>query len=134
VKTQAARLPENYALLRDIVSEAGLGSHQTAHDIFVTARERRPGIGLATVHRGLARLCESGEIMKIDVPSGDAAWYEPPAPPHAHLHCESCGGVVDVDYATAPRTLRRIAERDGIHIRRESLTFRGLCGDCARVR
>jgi len=125
-----AGIPANYALLRDIVHGAGRGSHQTAQDIFLTARLRQPHIGFATVHRGLARLCELGEIMKIAVPSGDAAWYEPPAPPHAHLRCEGCGALVDVDYSTANRTLRRIAERAGIEILGEALTFRGRCGAC----
>ncbi len=128
---QRERLPDNYALLRAIVQQAGRGSHQTAQEIFVAARAQQPRIGFATVHRGLARLCDRGDILKIDVPSGDAAWYEPPAPPHAHLRCDECGALVDVDYATTKRTLKRIAERTGVEITTESLTFRGRCAACS---
>jgi len=125
------RLPRNYELIREIVCAAGCGTHQTAGDIFHEARRRQPSIGYATVHRGLTRLCELGAILKIEIPSGDAAWYEPPAPAHAHLFCTRCSALVDVDYATSRRTLRSIAEREGVLIAAEVVTFRGLCQTCA---
>ena len=125
------RMPRNYELIREIVCAAGRGAHQTAGDIFHEARQRQPSIGYATVHRGLTRLCELGAILKIEIPSGDAAWYEPPAPAHAHLFCTRCGALVDVDYATSQRTLRSIAEREGVLIAAEVVTFRGLCQACA---
>jgi len=124
------RLPKNYALLLDIVRAGGRGTHRTASDIFALARAERRGIGFATVHRGLARLCELGTISKIEV-GGEAAWYETAAPAHAHLLCEACGRVVDVEYAIAPRTLRAIAQRAGVRIGAENVTFRGACHDCA---
>ena len=125
------RLPRNYELIREVVLAAGSGSHQTAADIFARARERRPAIGYATVHRGLARLCEVGAILKIEIPSGDAAWYEPPAPAHAHLFCTRCAGLVDVAFATSQRTLRSLAAREGVRIAAAIVTFRGLCRTCA---
>ncbi|MFY9779979.1 MAG: transcriptional repressor [Candidatus Baltobacteraceae bacterium] len=125
------RLPRNYELIREIVLAAGCGSHQTAGDIFAKARERRPAIGYATVHRGLARLCELGAILKIEIPSGDAAWYEPPAPAHAHLFCTRCGELVDVDYVAPQQTLRALAQREAVRIAAAIVTFRGLCRPCA---
>ena len=131
VRSQTSRLPKNYELLRQLVYKAGRGSHQTANDIFGKARALQPTIGLATVHRGLARLAEMGEIMRIQVAHGEAAWFEPAAPHHAHLLCGGCGTLVDIDYATAPRTLRAVAEREGVQIDGETLTFRGFCRSCA---
>jgi Fe2+ or Zn2+ uptake regulation protein len=130
----ARRLPKNYALLREIVHAAGRGTHQTASDVYRRAREVQPSIGFATVHRGLGRLCERGEVMKIQLSSGEAAWYEPPSPAHAHLVCDACGAVRDVDYATSTRTLRALGERQGLRIDGESITFRGLCRACANRR
>ncbi|MGP6157361.1 MAG: transcriptional repressor [Vulcanimicrobiaceae bacterium] len=125
------RLPRNYELIREIVLSAGCGAHQTAGDIFQKARALRSAIGYATVHRGLTRLCELGTILKVEIPSGDAAWYEPPAPAHAHLLCTRCAALVDVDYATSQRTLRALSERQGVRIEAALVTFRGLCGACA---
>lgn len=134
MERQRLRLPKNYALIRDVVYEDGRGTHRTAADIYLAARNRRPRLGFATVHRGLIRLCALGEIHKIDVPHGDAAWYEPPSPPHAHLLCDGCGALVDVEYAIPERTLRSIAEREGVRIEAETVTFRGLCRGCAAGR
>jgi Fur family ferric uptake transcriptional regulator len=128
---QSETLPANYALLRDIVRGAGRGAHQTAADIYRAARAKRPGIGFATVHRGLARLAELGEIARIGVPHGDAAWYEAPGPRHAHLLCGACGRLVDIAYATSEGTLAAIAEREGVRIAAETLSFGGLCAACA---
>jgi Fe2+ or Zn2+ uptake regulation protein len=128
---QSEKLPANYALLRDIVHAAGRGAHRTAADIYRIAREAQPTIGLATVHRGLTRLCEAGAICRIGVPHADAAWYEAPAPPHAHLLCTACGSLCDVAYATSSEVLTGVAKREGVQISEETITFHGLCAACA---
>ena len=123
------RLPKNYELLRTIV-EAEPKVHHTVHEIFVEARKHQPTIGYATVHRGLIRLCELDVILKIDVPGREAAWYEPAAPPHAHLLCDACHRVFDVDYHLTERALAGIAERGGHEITSEVVVFRGRCQGC----
>ena len=124
-------LPPNYRTVLDVVEEAGRGSHVTAHDIWVRARALQPRIGFATVHRGLARLLEHGVVMKIDVPGGASAVYEPAASPHAHFRCTRCGAITDLEYAVPAQTVRRIAERHGVAIESEAVTFTGRCADCA---
>lgn len=125
-----AKLPKNYEVLRGVV-EAKPATHQTAYDVFAEARRRLPTIGFATVHRGLARLCELGVILKVDVPGGDAAWYEPASKPHAHLLCDGCHRVVDVDYHVTPRQRAGIATREGLQIDSETVLFHGRCHECA---
>jgi Fe2+ or Zn2+ uptake regulation protein len=127
--TPQPRLPKNYALLRDVVDSTP-ALHRTAHEVFLEARRRQPTIGYATVHRGLTRLCELGVILKVEVPGGDAAWYEPAAPPHAHLICEGCRRVVDVHYHTPSRLLTGLAAREGLELDSEVVVFRGRCHDC----
>jgi Fe2+ or Zn2+ uptake regulation protein len=123
-------LPPNYRTVLDVVEEAGPGSHLTAHEIWVRARVLRPRIGFATVHRGLIRLHESGAVMKIDVPGEASAVYEPPARPHAHFRCTGCGAITDLAYAVPAQTIRRLAERHGVAIEREAVTFTGRCVNC----
>ena len=124
-------LPPNYRTVLDVVEEAGPGSHLTAQQIWVRARARQPRIGFATVHRGLIRLHELGAVMKIDVQGEASAVYEPAASPHAHFRCTICGSIADLDYAVPPRTLRALAERHGVTIEREAITFTGRCAACA---
>jgi Fur family transcriptional regulator, ferric uptake regulator len=123
-------LPPNYRTVLDVVEEAGRGSHVTAQDIWVRARALQPRIGFATVHRGLIRLHELGAVMKIDVPGGASAVYEPAASPHAHFRCTGCGAITDLEYAVPPHIVRRLAERHGVAIEGEAVTFTGRCADC----
>ena len=52
--------------------------------------------------------------------------------PHAHLVCQQCGAVLDVP-ARMPEEaeLARIAQETGCVAQTASLTFRGLCPQCA---
>src|SRR6202011_5131298 len=104
-------LPPNYRTVLDVVEDAGPGSHVTAHDIWVRARALQPRIVFARVHRGLIRLHELGGVMKIDVPGGASAVYEPAASPHAHFRCTGCGTITDLAYAVPAQTVRRLAQR-----------------------
>jgi len=114
----------------DVVEEAGPGSHLTAQEVWVRARALQPRIGFATVHRGLGRLHEVGAVMKIDVPGESSALYEPTAHPHAHFRCTGCGKLDDFDYAVPPEMRRTLAERHGVTIDHETVTFTGRCRDC----
>jgi Fe2+ or Zn2+ uptake regulation protein len=113
-----------------VVDAAGPGSHLSAQEIWVRAREIQPRIGFATVHRSLLRLHELGSVMKIDVPGEASAVYEPAASPHAHFRCTDCGAIHDLAYAVPAATRRALAAKHGIAIDDETVTFAGLCGDC----
>lgn len=130
VSSTAQGLPPNYRTVLDVVEEAGPGSHLTAQAIWVRARALQPRIGFATVHRGLTRLHEFGAVMKIDVPGEASAVYEPAASPHAHFLCTVCGAIADLDYSVPAQTVRLLAERHGIAIEREAVTFTGRCANC----
>jgi Fe2+ or Zn2+ uptake regulation protein len=124
-------LPQNYRLVLEVVNEYGAGRHATAQDVFVRARERRPGIGFTTVHRGLARLHELGHILKLDLSGGGSAIYEPATAAHAHFRCTGCGAVTDVDYASDPAMRAALEALHGVAIENESITFSGRCRTCA---
>ena len=130
VSSTVQGLPPNYRTVLEVVEEAGLGSHLTASEIWVRARALQPRIGFATVHRGLIRLHELGAVMKIDVAGEASAVYEPAASPHAHFRCTGCGTVTDLDYAVPAHTIRRLAERHGVAIEQETVTFTGRCANC----
>ena len=125
-------LPANYRTVLDVVERAGPGSHLTAQEIWRRARDAQPRIGFATVHRALARLHETGAVMKVDVPGGASTIYEPAARPHAHFRCTACGTIADIGYAVPARARRELAHRHGVAIEYEEVTFTGRCATCAR--
>jgi Fe2+ or Zn2+ uptake regulation protein len=132
MSTSTPRLPGNYRLILDVVNEYGAGRHASAQDVYVRARELRPGIGFTTVHRGLARLHELGYVLKLDITGEGSALYEPVTKPHAHFRCSDCGAVDDVDYASDAHTRAALEARYGLAIRNESITFSGLCRSCSQ--
>lgn len=125
-----AALPPNYRTVLDVVERAGAGSHLTAQDVWIRARALQPRIGFATVHRGLARLHELGAVMKIDIAGEASAVYEPAASPHAHFRCTACGAIDDFDYAVPAETRQALAQRHGVAIAHETVTFSGRCKNC----
>jgi Fur family ferric uptake transcriptional regulator len=125
------KIPANYRVVLDVVHEFGAGRHASAADVFQRARERRPGIGFTTVHRGLARLHALGLVLKLDISGEGQAMYEPATSPHAHFRCTACGGVDDVDYACEPSAVADLEARHGMQIRNQSITFTGQCRTCA---
>jgi Fe2+ or Zn2+ uptake regulation protein len=123
-------LPQNYRTVLDVVEQAGPGTHLTAQEIWVRARSRAPRLGFATVHRALARLHALGTVMKIGVPGEASAVYEPAASAHAHFRCSGCGDISDFDYTVPARARRELAERHGVAIEHETVTFAGRCARC----
>jgi Fur family ferric uptake transcriptional regulator len=124
-------LPKNYRLIYDIVEASGIGRHLTPSEIYRKAVKRRPGIGFATVYRGLERLRDLGLVSELHVPGADSAAYEPSGPRHAHFRCSACGGIEDVDYAIPPRTMKTLAVEHGFTIDSERVTFEGRCATCS---
>ncbi len=123
-------LPPNYRTVLAVVRQAGLGNHLTAQEIWLRARAFQPRMGFATVHRGLIRLAELGEVLKIDVPGEAGAVYEQMASPHAHFRCAACGRIRDLAFALSAETLRALGERHGVAIEHEAVTFTGRCSSC----
>ncbi|MEG1609264.1 MAG: transcriptional repressor, partial [Clostridia bacterium] len=84
---------------------------------------------LGTVYRNLAKLVESGDIIKVQgVFEKDR--YDGNAVRHAHLVCSKCGRVVDFDI---PRELdNQILKVTGKEVVVDyALTYYGLCEQCS---
>jgi Fur family transcriptional regulator, ferric uptake regulator len=131
VPARERSLSANYRLIYEIVEASGIGRHLTSAQIYAKALKRRPGIGFSTVYRGLERLRKLGLVSELNVPGADAATYEPSGPRHAHFRCSSCGTIEDVAYAIPPRTVKALAQRNGLEIESERVTFEGRCAACA---
>ena len=69
-------------------------AHHTADEIFRLARERLPGISLATVYNNLHALEAGGYIRRITA-EHLADRFDASFIPHGHLICERCETVVD---------------------------------------
>jgi Fe2+ or Zn2+ uptake regulation protein len=124
------RLSKNHRLVRDIVTEQGLGHHLSMAELYELARVRRPGIGFTTVYRALTRLRDLGMVSEVCVPGADSAYYEPSGPPHAHFRCIACGTVSDVAYHLPADVTSRLADELRAEIVATDVSLHGRCAAC----
>ena len=121
----------NYSRQREAIYEflVHRKDHPTAETIFQHVREEYPRISLGTVYRNLSLLEEMGQVQKV--PSDDSRdHYDADVSGHPHFICTSCHSVIDLKMDDL-NFLNTLASQnfDG-EIRRNQLTFYGLCHDC----
>jgi Fur family peroxide stress response transcriptional regulator len=107
----------------------GTNSHPTADWVYNEVRKDIPNISLGTVYRNLRLLCESGEILELDL-CGTLARFDARKDNHYHFRCEKCGQVFDVDMPVDAEIDRRTTENTGFKVSYHRLEFRGVCKDC----
>lgn len=108
--------------------------HPTAEILYADLKNQMPKIGIATIYRNLAELCESGEIIKIKSKSGPDR-YDGNLDPHIHFECNSCCEIYDIEMqSTATKKIeneiRRLAEDIGAEYLNSSISIEGYCKKC----
>ncbi|MCJ7654682.1 MAG: transcriptional repressor [Dehalococcoidia bacterium] len=107
----------------------GTNSHPTADWVYNEVRKEIPNISLGTVYRNLRLLCQSGEILELDL-CGALSRFDARQDNHYHFRCEKCGRVFDVDLPVDEEIDRRAAQKTGFDVSAHWLEFRGLCKNC----
>ena len=104
--------------------------HQTANEVFGSAKGLLPTISFATVYNSLRYLKDAGHIAEIQFGNG-ASRYDRITSRHDHALCTDCGALVDIEM-DMPRELVAQAANFS-HFTPESLEFtlRGKCPDCS---
>lgn len=108
------------------------GDHLSVQEVYKEARERLPGLNLATVYRTVDSLRDAGLID----------WYSPGSEPmqfalrdhenpHGHLVCKSCGEVLDLDLDLVEDFKQKVQGASGFQIDGNHLTLEGLCVECS---
>lgn len=101
-------------------------SHHTAEEIFILAKERMPGISLATVYNNL-RALEGERLIRRITGDGASDRYDGAFLPHGHLVCQKCDRVWDFEIKGFEGIL---AEAVGVDYTSYELKVRCLCDKC----
>lgn len=104
-------------------------THPTADWVFNQVRKEIPNISLGTVYRNLRLLCQSGEVLELDM-CGTLSRFDARTDNHYHFRCLKCGRVFDLDEPVDEGLDRKIARRTGFDVKYHRLEFRGFCVDC----
>jgi Fe2+ or Zn2+ uptake regulation protein len=121
--------PQRLVILESVAHARGQTS---AHEVFVQARRRLPGLNPATVYRTLQRLHDAG-LVDLHTNGGHALRFSlrDPQHPHAHLVCRSCGRELELDPDVLTPLRQTVRRRTGFHIDAQHLTLTGLCSRCS---
>jgi Fur family peroxide stress response transcriptional regulator len=110
---------------------AGRRDHPTADQVYDAVRSRVPGLSRTTVYRVLETLVDNGFARKV-LHAGGVVRFDPMTGRHHHLACEGCGRLVDLDDSWVPPLRIPEAAGAGFRVRDYSVSFTGLCPDCAK--
>ena len=106
--------------------------HLTAGEIFERVRRKDPKIAYGTVYRSLHLLAQHGLIQELTF-ADQASRYDGRVERHDHVHCTSCGLLVDVDVPVALMARHVAEERTGFAITSHHTVFAGTCPACQRA-
>lgn len=118
---------------RTIILEtiAHMEDHNSAQQVYEGARQRLPGLNLATVYRTVESLHEAGLINMLS-PGGEPMRFSlrDPEHPHSHLICRECGSIFEMETAEIEAFSRRVEDITSFRIDSSHLTLEGLCETC----
>lgn len=108
--------------------------HPTAEKLYLDLKNEMPEIGIATVYRNLAELCEEGQIIKIKMSTGPDR-FDGNTMPHIHFECKNCGDIIDVvlfenQVKQLDNDFKNFAKQIGAEVTGSEITITGLCKNC----
>ena len=122
------RLTEPRRSLATLIAEQD--GHFTAASLVDAARQRRLGVGRATVFRTLEVLEDLGAVERLDLPSGEHAYVGCEPAHHHHVVCSNCGRTDEIDDAGLRAVVADVADRTGYRVDEHRLELFGLCPAC----
>lgn len=113
-------------LIYDVVNAAPV--HLTAEEIFIKAKSFMPEIAQATVYNNLNYLTDHGIIRRLSI-VGENDRYDRNVVSHAHLICDRCKMITDIEVADLSR-IEELTDRSVISF---ELTLHYICDKCGNA-
>ena len=104
--------------------------HFAAAALVRESRDRRLGIGRATIFRTLEVLTELGVVERLELPSGEHVYVGCAPIHHHHIVCSLCGRTAEIADAGLRTVVRDVARRTGFRVEGHRLELFGLCPAC----
>ena len=116
---------------REIILNEVMNSHlhPTADSIYTSLKKDNPGLSLGTVYRNLSKLTENGLISKLSIPN-QSDRYDKNIKPHAHLICEKCNNIYDVESETINKFINDLSNEENLSITNYDIVLQGICNSC----
>ena len=106
------------------------GEHPCAERVYKEVHSRYPTVSKATVYRILKDEAAEGKVLGVDIPR-DVGRYDSRTDGHYHIKCRVCGKVADIE--KGDRAFDGLyVNNSGFEIENVTLTFSGICSECAK--
>ena len=128
------RVTPQRLLVLEILEETD--DHLDAGAILERARQRDPGVSLATVYRTLGKLKKAGLVdQRYLARDHRRGFYEPTSKEeHYHFTCLGCGKVIEVHTSRIAQAREELARELGLEFARACTCFEGYCPECVARR
>jgi Fur family transcriptional regulator, peroxide stress response regulator len=127
LKEEGLRLtPQRRAVIDAL---AGNRSHPSAEEIGSAVAAQTPGVSLSTVYSALRELASLGLVRQLELPG--SMRFDPDTSGHAHLLCEECGAVLDIELPDDFAQIMRLPE--GVALKDIQVSLTGRCAHCERA-
>ena len=119
--------PQRLAIVRIIAEDV---RHFTVDQVFETVHEHFPTTSRATVYKTFGLLKDIGELLEFEFSEGGNRYHAKRAAPHAHVLCDGCGRMDDIEIDAAGGSLVAEAAANSSFITRQRIEFYGFCAKC----
>lgn len=103
-------------------------THPNAEAIYKILQPNYPSMSLATVYKTMEIFAKIGVVQVLQC-AEDAHRYDYNTTPHAHIRCEKCNYVIDIDM-DQEELRQQAAEQSGFVVNGVSISFVGICLEC----
>lgn len=128
---------ERYSKQRELILNVlkERNDHPTAEMLYKDIVKIMPTIGIATIYRNLAALCESGQILKIETKQGESDRFDGNLMPHLHFQCLECNKIQDIflndeDNNKLNDKLKEFANIINAEVTNSKIILKGKCEKC----
>ena len=118
---------------RQVIYQAlmSMHDHPSPEAVYEKVRKRVPSISLATVHKNIKTLVDSGLLREVSLHHGSAR-LETNMDPHHHLVCLHCKTIVNLDDGDLESVRLKKKLPRGFSVQRYSVEVIGLCTHCSK--
>ena len=119
--------PQRMAIYRELADST---EHPTVDAMFQAVKREFPNISYDTVSRTMLTFAEIGMVDLVEV-YGGAKRFDPNVTNHHHLHCVSCGEILDFHNDQYNNLDIPDAVRQRFRVLSSRVVLKGICDKCS---
>lgn len=106
-----------------------IGSHATAEELLARVRRDHPDVSGSSVYRTMELLTDHGIVDHVHLGHGPAQFHLT-VEQHAHLVCDGCGAIVELEPAVSAPFALRVENELGFRLDLGHFALTGWCRGC----